>query len=376
MKEVWRLLVQDGVHAAPGLAMDEALMAGYAREQPPRPPTLRLYTYRSHCALIGRYQHLEAELDLPACHQTGTEVNRRPTGGGAILMGEGQLGVALVMRAPALHPRDLLERLSKGIVEGLRSLGLAAAFGGKNDVEVGGKKIAGLGLYLDGYGALLFHASVLADLDIPFMLRVLRIPAAKLADKGVDAVAQRVTTVSRETGSSWTGPTLRPLIAEGFAAAMGVDLELAEPDPSELQLAARLEREKYATEGWVNQLRPQPDATGTALLKTPLGLLRIYLSMTGSTIKHATIVGDFNEFPEPLARFEAALKWARLDGAELHRIASATLRALGDIPTERLVEAVLEAAERARSRQHAEPVRQQGSCYFPEVDTHAPGQAS
>ncbi|MGH9010228.1 MAG: hypothetical protein ACRDYF_10335, partial [Acidimicrobiia bacterium] len=49
----WRLLTHVGVGAAAGLALDEALLAGYARDagefhQPPPkqwPPTLRLYTY-------------------------------------------------------------------------------------------------------------------------------------------------------------------------------------------------------------------------------------------------------------------------------------------------------------------------------------------
>ena len=33
-----------------GLALDEALMSSYARDEPERPPTLRLYSYRDHCA--------------------------------------------------------------------------------------------------------------------------------------------------------------------------------------------------------------------------------------------------------------------------------------------------------------------------------------
>ncbi|GBD30433.1 Octanoyltransferase LipM [bacterium HR32] len=373
MSETWRLLADDGVGAADGLALDEALMAGYARGSPARPPTLRLYTYRSHCALIGRYQHLEAEVDLEACRQTGTEVNRRPTGGGAILMGEGQLGVALVMRAPAEHPQELLQRLSQGIVAGLRRLGIHAAFGGKNDLQVGTRKIAGLGIYLDGRGALLFHASLLADLDIPFMLRVLRIPAAKLGDKGVEAVAQRVTTVTEQTSARWTGPALRTVVAEGYGEAFGIPLEPGELEPSERERAARLEREKYQTADWVNQLRPQHDATGSALVKTPAGLLRVYLSVTGSTIKNVLIVGDFNDYPEELARFEARLRWARLDENELRRIASRTLSGtpLG-MSAEPLVRAVLEAGERARTRQQAAPVRHVGSCYFPEVN-HAGG---
>src|ERR1044072_6117258 len=184
MEAVWRFRPHDVVEAAAGLALDEAMRAGYARiADPTWAPTLRLYTYRSHCALVGRYQHLEAEVDLDACRRTGTGFSRRPTGGGAIVMVAGQLGVAVATRAPAdQNPRELLGRYAEGIVAGLAELGIEATFAGKKDLSVEGRKIAGLGLYLEPGGRLLFHSSVLADLDIGFMLDVLNIPVAKLGD--------------------------------------------------------------------------------------------------------------------------------------------------------------------------------------------------
>lgn len=370
--ERWRLLSADGVGAAAGLAFDEAVMASYARDAWNSPPTLRLYTYRS-AALVGRYQHLEAEVDLEACRRTGAEVNRRPTGGGAIVMGPGQLGVAVVTQAPAAeHPRELLARYAQGILAGLAELGIAASFRGKNDLEADGRKIAGLGLYLDGRGALLFHASVLADLDVEAMLAVLRVPAAKLGDKAVAAVEERVTTVSRETGKAWTGARLRDVVATGFAKALELDLEPAAPEPSELALAARLEGEKYGTDAWLTERSPQADATATSVVKTPEGLLRCYLALHGPTIKSALFAGDFNEVPAPLARFEAALRWARLEEAELARLAAATCSdgtGLG-VPADALVAAVLEAGARAalRTVAAATPVRPEGSCYFPDPE--------
>ena len=100
-------------------------------------------------------------------------------------MGRGQLGVAYVDRAPAgRRPREIIEEFSAALAAGLAQLGVTAAFHGKNDLETGGRKIAGLGLYLDPAGAMLFHASVLADLDVELMLEVLRVPAAKLAGQG------------------------------------------------------------------------------------------------------------------------------------------------------------------------------------------------
>ncbi|MST31132.1 hypothetical protein GHK86_00100 [Acidimicrobiaceae bacterium USS-CC1] len=365
----WRMLTDDAVGAAEGLAFDEAMAIGYGRGHAAVEPTLRLYTYRSHCALVGRYQHLDAEVDLGACERTGTEVNRRPTGGGAIVMGAGQLGVAVATRAPARQrPRDLLERYSQGIVAGLDRVGISARFRGKNDLEVGGRKIAGLGLYLDGNGGLLFHASVLADLDVAFMLEVLDIPAAKLGARAVSAVEERVTTVTRQTARPWDGRSLAPHIAAGFAATLGVVLEAGSPTRDELELTRRLVAERYGTVAWRQEYSPRPDATATATARLDGGLVRLYLALTGDTIKSLLFTGDFNAVPPPLVAIEEALRWKRMDRAVVERAVSACLAEHPDIARpEVIVEAILQAGARLADPPVAAPPRD-GSCYFPDDD--------
>ena len=314
MSGVWRLLAGDGVGAADGLALDEALMSRYGRGQPDCPPTLRLYSYRSHCALVGRYQDLAAEVDLDACRRTGTEVSRRLTGGGAIVMGRGQLGVGYVARAPAdRRPRQIIEELSAALAAGLALLGVTVAFHGKNDLETGGRKIAGLGLYVDPAGAMLFHASVLADLDVEFMLRVLRVPAAKLAGKAIAAVTERVTTVSAETGRPHDATTLRPAIATGFAGTFGAHLEPGSPDQAEQAEAGALAAGRYRSQSWLDERSMVGDGSGSALLKAPAGLARIYLSTHGDLVKSALVAGDFNELAPEVVALESGLRWRRLD---------------------------------------------------------------
>jgi lipoate-protein ligase A len=354
---MWRYLRDDGVGAAEGLAFDEAMTAF-----PQGPPVLRLYTYRSHAALCGRYQHLEAEINLDACRASGTAFNRRPTGGGAIIMGEGQLGVAVVGRAPAGHrPKQILVHYAQGVVAGLNRLGVSAVFGGKNDLVAEGRKIAGLGLYLDPLGGLLFHASVLADLDIPFMLEVLDIPVAKLGERAVGAVEQRVTTVTRETGRPFTGPDLREPVARGFEDALGIDLEESDPTPEELARASKLATGKYETEEWLHQRSPQADATAVSLVKTPTGLIRLYLALSGDTIRSALFTGDFNEPPSGLRRFETALKWSRLDQVEA--TAKSLLTEDTGLDPGLLAAAVINAGRNARPL--SAPDRS-GACYYPE----------
>lgn len=366
--ETWRLLTDDAVGAAEGLAFDEAMLTDYHRDATPVPPTLRLYTYRSHCALVGRYQDLSAEVDLAACAARGAQVSRRATGGGAIIMGSGQLGIALATRAPARErPRELLARFAEGVCAGLRELGVETSFRGTNDLEVDGRKIAGLGLYVDDDGGLLFHASVLADLDVPLMLSLLRVPAAKLADKAVSSVEQRVTTVTRETGEQLDGAALRAVMVTGFAKAFVADLADSTPSAGELAAAADLAQRRYRHPEWLDLHSPARDVTGTALLKTRSGLLRAYVAARGTIATSVLFAGDLVELPASVRRLEGLLRWGRLDQEALEKAVrdSGAADELG-CPPQALVEAVLEAGRSPATS--AYPVRPQGSCYYPDAE--------
>ncbi len=362
----WRYLTDDEVAAADGLAVDEALMTRYGRGGEPG-TTLRLYSYRD-CALIGRYQSLPDEIDEDACARRGVEIGRRPTGGGAIIMTPGQLGVAVTARASATEsPREALAHYARGVIAGLAELGISAQFRHKNDLECGGRKIAGLGLYLDPAGAVLFHASVLVDLDVRHMLEVLSIPGAKLSDKAVSRVEERVTTVSRELGRSLAARDVRDAFATGFSRAFAIELQPAALEPHEQAQARELAADKYATRAWIDQDSPRRDARGSALLKTPEGLVRIYVAVHGESIKSVLFAGDYNLVPAELPRLEAALKWCRADEAT---VVGETSRVFGDgglgAKPGAIAAAVWEATARALELQQTSHPLRDGSCYFPE----------
>ena len=110
-------------------------------------------------------------------------------------------------------------------------------------------------------------------------------------------------------------------------------------------------------------------ARGSAILKTPVGLMRVYVGVHGGVIKSALVSGDFNVLPSAVPRLEAALKWCR---AEPDAIRDAT-RALdlGDlgVPAEEVVAAVVAAAAGAVNLEsESHPRRREGSCYFPEAE--------
>jgi lipoate---protein ligase len=371
----WRYLVTDNVGAAEGLAYDEATLWHYrSGATAQHPATLRLYTYRAHCALVGRYQDLMQEVQLSYCRDNDVQTARRPTGGGAIIMGPGQLGLALAAPAPECEaPRETLKRYAHFVVAGLAELGITAGFRSKNDLEVGGRKIAGLGLYRDDAGAMLFHASILVSLDTGMMLRVLRIPGAKFADKAVARVEERVTTVSRELGDgrgAMNAPDIREVFARGMARAAGVILEPGKLDRAEVERQAELIRDRYGADEWTAGRTVRGDSVGESLLKTPGGLLRIHVAVHGDVIKSAMVSGDFNALPSGIADLEASLRWCHANEGRVMRAAVDSLHEteLG-VSAEEVGSAVWRATSSAlKTTMSAEPVYNSGSCYFPDQD--------
>ncbi|MDW8325716.1 MAG: biotin/lipoate A/B protein ligase family protein [Anaerolineales bacterium] len=363
----WRLITDDGVSASFGLAADDCLATrvGAGESQ----PTLRLYTYRSHCALVGRFQNVDHEVHREYCLAHGISINRRPTGGGAILMGADQLGVALTLPGTgddSYHrARELMARFSQGIVIALQSLGIPASFRRKNDIEVNGRKIVGLGIYrahapvqpasapsTPPRSGLLFHASLLVGLDIPLMLRVLKTPFEKISDKEIATVADRITTVRREMGCEVELDEVRARVAEGYTAAFGVSLVPGDFTSVEREAISHLQSRKYDTAEWVNQTTAVADMTGSAKVKTPGGLLDVRVTLAGNTLKAVFIGGDFFAAEGAIADLEAGLRWQsaepRAVAARLAHLYAARASDLATIPLDALTQAVQQAIRRAQ----------------------------
>ncbi|MFQ5827798.1 MAG: biotin/lipoate A/B protein ligase family protein [Candidatus Methylomirabilia bacterium] len=355
----WRYVADDGVTAGFGLAADEYITRQVGRGD--SPPTLRLYTYRSHCVLEGRFQLVDSEVDRECCEREGIAINRRPTGGGTILMGAEQLGIAIMVpegRTAASYEqsRELFARFSSGIVKGLQTLGVSAELKRKNDVEVNGRKIAGLGIFFEPSGGLLFHASLLVDLDIPLMLRLLKTPFQKISDKEIATVAERVTTLRRECSHSVSVAEVRDRIRVGYEEKLGVECEGGVFTERELEGIRSLEKEKYTSTEWLELRTLLPDATGSASLKTEGGLLAVSLALVGDTTKAIYLTGDFFAEESAVASIERSLRWHPATREAVLQ----TLNALeGDgvklprVKADEITQVVMLAAEAARQQQRS-----------------------
>ena len=82
----------------------------------------------------------------------------------------------------------------------LEIVGITSYFQPQNDLEVSGRKIAGLSAAAEADTCLLFHTSLLVDFDIGLMTDIMSTPVIKLAVEG-RVQFDGATVISKSTDS-------------------------------------------------------------------------------------------------------------------------------------------------------------------------------
>ncbi len=312
MTETWRLF-EDWKRRVPvteGLSVDD--MLPHAVFQRNSPPILHLYTFEP-AAIVGRYQDIRAALKLDRCKDRGVAYNRRSTGGGTVIMGPEVvalgLGVSLGNSRTGKGIRSLFQAMSRAVMRALEALGIEAGFRPKNDIEVSGKKLAGLSASNEIGNAVLFHASLLVEFDVDLMLDIMNTPTEKIYDKGYSCFSERLTTISREAGRNPGMDEVIRAVIRSFEEELQVRFENSSPTEWEERTARELEMNRYRDPSWVFSHKHPRSRMGEALRKTPGGLLQVYLSTAGNVIDQVVITGDFFSSVESVNRIESALKW-------------------------------------------------------------------
>jgi len=312
MSREWRLFknLTRSVSTAEGLAVDDTLPQSVARHG--SVPILHLYTFVPS-VIVGKYQDIEAALRIDRCKARGIEYNRRSTGGGTVIMGPEivALGLGINVDYPGLKKGvgGVFESLSRVLIRALDHVGVHARFQPKNDLEVNGRKIAGLSAASEADTCLLFHTSLLVDFDIPLMTDIMNTPVVKLEDKGYNCFSRRMTTVRDELFRNLSVAEMMSAIQTAFEREFDIAFREDSPDDWEQDAIRRFIEERYTQDDWIFSHRHPRARMGVGQLKTRGGLLEIYLALSGGSIEHVLITGDFFSTTEDIHRIENALKW-------------------------------------------------------------------
>jgi lipoate---protein ligase len=252
MIETWRLVDLE--------YRDDPFMNMSVEEAIPRavgegvaPNTVRFW-HNSNTIVLGCFQSADLEVNLEACKETGTEIVRRFTGGGAVYHDAGNLNYAISLKKghPLVPDSDLqlvFRKLSEGTVGGLKSLGVHAEFQPINDIQVDGKKVSGAAGSIR-WGTVFHHGCILVASDLAILGKVLNVPRVKLVDRHVASVQKRVTTVRDELQKDVTTKEVRDAIVRGIESSYKVHLVEGQLTKSEEARVKELYDTKYSSPKW------------------------------------------------------------------------------------------------------------------------------
>jgi len=262
------------------LALEELLAAEYGRE------FLMLWR-NGPSVIVGRNQNTLAEIDPDAVRELGIPVVRRTTGGGAVYHDLGNFNYTIA-RSGRLTRQESFSESAAVVVAALKRMGIPAEFSGRNDILVGGRKVSGSARRVFRERTL-FHGTMLFDVDLSVLGRVLAPDPEKIRAKGVRSVRARVMNL-RELFPEWSTEFFR----EKFVAALLAEAGAARPLPVPAGFAERAERladERYRTREW-NCGSPYPyDFRNKARFAG--GTVEVSLRIEGNAIADARFHGDF-----------------------------------------------------------------------------------
>lgn len=245
----WEVVHDAAVSPKLHLALDEVLATRVGEGR--RKPTLRFWEWEESAVVIGSFQSVKNEVDPEGAERYGFEVVRRISGGGAMMMEQGNV-VTYSLYVPGelvqgMSFADSYAFLDDWVLQGLRSIGIEATYQPLNDIASPLGKIGGAAQKRLGSGGVLHHVTMSYDIDNAKMLEVLRIGREKISDKGIASAAKRVDPLRSQTGLSRAA--IIEALKQTFTSLYGAKPGAVTAD--ELAEAEALVESKFSTEEWL-----------------------------------------------------------------------------------------------------------------------------
>ncbi|MDR1094345.1 MAG: lipoate--protein ligase [Clostridiales bacterium] len=298
------IVKNDNTDAAFNLALEETLLREYAEDD-----VFMLWQNR-RAVIVGKNQNTVEEIDREYAEENGIQVVRRLTGGGAVYHDLGNLNFTFIKRNAAGHFLDF-DLFNKPVIELLAESGVAGVTSQRNDILAGGRKISG-GAQTVYRGAVLHHGTLMFNVDVGVLERVLKPHPLKIKSKAVRSVASRVDNLSRLAAVDI--PAFREKaerrIAEGAGGAKTLDASRGAAYDGAMALKA----EKYDTFEWNYGFSPDYEYRASAYGEA--GLVEVWMKVGGGRIGGVKFRGDFTGL-EPVSGLEHALAGASLTPASL-----------------------------------------------------------
>ena len=237
--------------------------------------------------IIGKNQNTAEEVNSEYLRENGIHVVRRLSGGGAVYHDLGNLNFSFITRDDGQSFHNFM-KFTQPVVNALRKLGVDAELSGRNDLQVGERKISGNAQF-STRGRMFSHGTLLFDSRMENVAAALKVNPIKFESKATKSVRSRVANIAEFLKEPMTIEEFKQFVLESIFEGQPIErYELTEADWAEVR---KLADERYRSWDW--NFGQSPAFNVQNVRKLAAGLFDVRLEVVKGEIRGAAIFGDF-----------------------------------------------------------------------------------
>ncbi len=238
--------------------------------------------------IIGKNQNAFEEVNAAYVDEHGIKVCRRVTGGGAVYHDLNNLNFSLFIDLKDSSKLDDLNFFVLPVVKALSELGVNAEVKGRNDITIDGRKFSGLAQRIHK-DKLLFHGTLMFDVDVTILSKCLNVKPGKLQSKGHKSVRSRVTNIKEYIKDDVDVLGFKAILKKQlFEGQEYKEYVLTDEDKENIQ---KIRDEKFATWEWNYGESPESNFKNAERFKG--GEVDVRMMLEDGKINKIRFYGDF-----------------------------------------------------------------------------------
>ncbi|WP_442601161.1 lipoate--protein ligase [Paenibacillus sp. KN14-4R] len=265
--------------------------------------------------IIGKNQNTIEEINAEYVKEQGIKVVRRLSGGGAVYHDLGNLNFSFLTKDDGQSFHNF-KKFTEPVVKALNELGVECELTGRNDIQVGERKISGNAQFITK-GRMFSHGTLLFDSEIEHVVSALKVNAAKIQSKGTKSIRSRVGNISeflkeKITIQQFKEELLRQIF--GMEPDQVPQYELTEADWAKIH---EISAERYQNWDWNYGRSPKSNIQN--MKRFPVGIIDVRMDVVEGRMDEIKIYGDFFGVND-VAEIEDKLRGVRYEEMEVREV--------------------------------------------------------